>query len=461
MKKGEQLLTNYVKFRRGTSEAFKALGTRVEQDTLYFIFDPEKSTADLYLGSKLISSGDNDLNNLPEMNLGDLKDVSLADPISSSDVLVYNEQPKHWENRALEDLLETYNPTTSVKVDEASIESVNGQLQLKDFGTGYFAYVPAVKDEQTGEIKTPSTYEYTEGFKTGLEIRVVPTSDNKWALAWYEPGTETVEDIAANIEDISKNINTLDQVINGEGGLSNKIDSVSASMEEIEIVLSSKANSADVYTKNQVDLAITEITNSIYTKTETDTAIGEAIAAAGHLKRKKLNSGETIDVTAEDADQYIYMIPTGLTEDDDKYDEYMVIDGIVEKVGSWEVNLSNYATISSVEQLLSQKVDKKDGERLITEAEAIKLSILKEDAEPNFINSVNTNQLTVENKQLSIKAVDMNIVTNLTNALSQKANVTDVTDIATLLNTKQASNEARLAAIEGRLTWAPLEDEIV
>ena len=121
-------MANYVKFRRGTPEAFKALGTRVEQDTLYFIFDPEKSTADLYLGSKLISSGDNDLNNLPEMNLGDLKDVSLEDPISSSDVLVYNEQTKHWENRALEDLLETYNPTTSVKVDEASIESVNGSL---------------------------------------------------------------------------------------------------------------------------------------------------------------------------------------------------------------------------------------------------------------------------------------------------------------------------------------------
>ena len=30
-------------------------------------------------------------------------------------------------------------------------------------------------------------------------------------------------------------------------------------------------------------------------------------------------------------------------ECDDKYDEYMVIDGVPEKVGSWEVNLEEYA----------------------------------------------------------------------------------------------------------------------
>ena len=56
--KGEKILANYVKFRRGTLEAFKNLGNRIEQDTLYFIYEEDESTAELYLGSKLISGGD-------------------------------------------------------------------------------------------------------------------------------------------------------------------------------------------------------------------------------------------------------------------------------------------------------------------------------------------------------------------------------------------------------------------
>lgn len=96
-------------------------------------------------------------------------------------------------------------------------------MQLKDFGTGYFAYVPAEKDEETGEIITPSTYKYTEGFKSGLELRVVKTDDGKLSLGWYEPGSETVEDIAANIENISKTVDTLDDSINAEGGIKDQV----------------------------------------------------------------------------------------------------------------------------------------------------------------------------------------------------------------------------------------------
>lgn len=83
-------MANYVKFRRGTPEAFKALGNKIEQDTLYFIYDENKSTADLYLGSKLISSGENDLGTIANLHLGDLVDTSIENPMAS-DVLVYNE----------------------------------------------------------------------------------------------------------------------------------------------------------------------------------------------------------------------------------------------------------------------------------------------------------------------------------------------------------------------------------
>jgi hypothetical protein len=62
-----------------------------------------------------------------------------------------------------------------------------------------------------------------------------------------------------------------------------------------------------------------------YSKEETDLKISEAIAAAPHLKRKIVDNINQIDVNAKDADQYIYMVPTGLTADSNKYYEYIVM----------------------------------------------------------------------------------------------------------------------------------------
>lgn len=94
---------------------------------------------------------------------------------------------------------------------------------------------------------------------------------------------------------------------------------------------------------------------NMYTKEETDLAISTAVTNAPHLKRKivtSLQEAEDYVANNEDATQYIFMVPTGLQEDDDKYDEYLVIiigEGeeavkVLEKVGSWEVNLTDYAT---------------------------------------------------------------------------------------------------------------------
>lgn len=120
---------------------------------------------------------------------------------------------------------------------------------------------------------------------------------------------------------------------------------------ELATELAKKANASDVYTK-----------------LETDTKIGEAVAAADHLKRKIVDApgiGETIndviDVNAVDADHYIYMIPTGLQESDNKYREYIVIiDGdnrYIEQVGNWEVDLSGYLTVTSAEETYAKKND--------------------------------------------------------------------------------------------------------
>ena len=178
----------------------------------------------------------------------------------------------------------------------------------------------------------------------------------------------------------------------------------------------------------------TLVWSSVYTKNETDAKIKEAIAQTPHLIRKIVDKKEDIDVSANDADQYIYMVPTGLEEDSNKYYEYIVIiirdsEGtetrFIEQVGSWDVDLSDYATISQVVAVTGQldfKVDKVEGSRLMTESEGRKLASLEE----SLIKSVNTNYFTVkaENGKLDLLDLSINKITNLDDILN-KGSVTE------------------------------------
>lgn len=77
----------------------------------------------------------------------------------------------------------------------------------------------------------------------------------------------------------------------------------------------------------------------VYTKTETDSAIAAAIVDANHLERKIVASIDEIDLSA---DRYIYMVPSSNSESGNDYDEYMVINGALERVGNTAVDLSGY-----------------------------------------------------------------------------------------------------------------------
>lgn len=68
---------------------------------------------------------------------------------------------------------------------------------------------------------------------------------------------------------------------------------------------------------------------------------GEVLAAAGKLEYKKVTKLDDIKPEESGADRYIYLVPKS-AKTNDKYDEYMVIDGAVEKVGDWEVDLAEY-----------------------------------------------------------------------------------------------------------------------
>lgn len=92
--------------------------------------------------------------------------------------------------------------------------------------------------------------------------------------------------------------------------------------------LDEKANVKDIYTKSQID---------------------ELISGINALERKKVNSIDEIDPLAPDADQYIYIVPSGDNEGN-KYEEYIVIDGSLEKIGSIGTSPGEYNVINAVNE---------------------------------------------------------------------------------------------------------------
>lgn len=84
-----------------------------------------------------------------------------------------------------------------------------------------------------------------------------------------------------------------------------------------------------------------------YTKSQTDSAISAAVANADHLKREIV---EDLPDVGEADEHTIYMVGSGTGSQDSVYEEYMLINGGFEKIGSSEVDLTNYALKTYVDQ---------------------------------------------------------------------------------------------------------------
>ena len=202
-----------------------------------------------------------------------------------------------------------------------------------------------------------------------------------------------------------------------------------------------------------------------YTKTETDTLIKTAITNADHLKRKIVTATGEIDLNAKDADQYIYMVPNGLQHDDDKYDEYIVIEGKLEKVGDWEVDLTGYYTRTEVDEKIADAIKGATGGESAASVKAaleayktandIKVKALETDvaalkkigAEKNFINSVDTDFTVGADRKLVLNDIPIAKITNLQDTIdtingkvesleSKKITIADITNLQSTLDSQ-------------------------
>ena len=406
----------------------------------------------------------------------------------------------------------------SIGVNDATIEVVEGKLTLLGFAGAEEGAQLLKKDGKLAWVKPDATT--VEGLQTAVSDLQADAENAKERLTALETAigkeaegetaaTGLIADVAeiesrvaeneTNIGTLETDLGTLEGVVgDAESGLVKDVSDIKAELIDVNSAIGEKANAADVYTKSEV-----------YTKGETDNAIAVAVADAEHLKRKTFNTiteAETfIAQNALTAEQYIYMIPVEGGANGDKYDEYMYIDGALERVGDWEVNLSDYAKASDLndltgevngikeqlpefakaadveqalgnkadasvlanyatndavagevaklatkealgdlESVVNEKVNAEEGKSLVADTEIAKLATVGENAEENYIKSVEETQLKVEDAKLSIIGIDQTLIGGLTNEageadtliniLAEKANASALTSAVNDIN---------------------------
>lgn len=385
---------------RGTPSAYATLlasERKPSDDTLYFISNPEDLSVTLYLGTKKIAGGEGE--DLSAASIDALKDVLInSEELTDKALLVYDTEQKLWVNVSFKDAIfvgatETSSgvaglvpapdqnktnlflcsngcweeiPNTEITGDNLSI-TINGQqASLKNYNIQYYKYIP-----ESGNI---DANDYVEAhyelqivdqehpWQAGLEPRVVLEND-ELVLGWYEPNPTTIDGINNQINALQEAVKDLEETSN------NLVEKIGAPADETNNIPAS-----GIYAELNKKANL----NDVYTKQETETKINEAIVGLDHLKRKEVNSIDDIDINATDADQYIYMVPSNSGDTNNAYNEYMVIEfesvdaetgetiinKQIEQVGSWQVDLADYAKktdlfITSVDELNFQVINGK------------------------------------------------------------------------------------------------------
>ena len=289
-------------------------------------------------------------------------------------------------------------------VDGKSIATLDDgiTLTLKDFGKKYYKFIAAFENVEAHYVA--QVVDANNPWIEGLEPKVV-NDNGELILGWFEKDTSLIH----KVDTIQGEINTLKSKVKVNQG---SIASLQGHVNNIASILNQKANAADVYTKS-----------------ETDTAISQAVASASHLKRKIFTTFEEAQAFAEsisNPDQYIYMVQSEFFVLNDKYDEYLYIDGNLEKVGNWEVDLSDYATKAEIGQI-DTKVNNLE-------------TLLNTKADKIEVAEVKNNITTVTTKVNNLEAL-LNNKADKTEVIAIDNKVTNVSQLVSALDTKVGNLE--------------------
>ena len=285
---------NLVKFVTGNAASFAALTTK-DENTLYFITDERR----VYKGSTPMSGG----------IYKSVTSYPAAGEVNTIYVNTTDGSVQFWNGTAWQVLVK---PTVS------TISGAGDNLHL--------ASTKAIVDYVAAEVQKVNSN------ATALTNRV-----------------KTLED---EMDAAEGRLDTLEGA--GEGSVKKAVADALASAKAYTDTLANgavKTNTTDI-AKLKTDKANKATTLAgygiadAYTKTQTDSAIATAVANAGHLTREIVT---TLPNAANARENVIYMVPkAGGGTGYQKYNEYMLINGALEKIGDTEVDLTDYAKTADV-----------------------------------------------------------------------------------------------------------------
>ena len=240
------------------------------------------------------------------------------------------------------------------------------------------------------------------------------TKSAEGKLVWIKPDTNTVEGLSTAVETLRSDV-----------------DALNSKIDELD------------------------------TPAEIDTKISEAIAAVNHLSYKIVESVDYIDVSAQDAAKFIYLV-----KNNDIYDEYMVVNGTLEKVGDWNVDLSSYATKNEVSAVDDKVVD--IASRLNGVDEAVQSVNSKITSIETSVSDLGTQlgslgsdvvDLTAELNNVKEQVeINTSAIGSLEEAIEAIEEALDNKVDATAYSTKMAEIDEDMAEMKATMSWNQLDE---
>lgn len=319
-----------VNFHRLDAAAYTSLDPK-QPDTIYFVTDARR----IYMGSKEYG----------------LQVVSGTRPGTGSLNTLYIDPTAHtisyWNGTSYDALEIPFGTSISGSGDDAHLATTKAVVdyvatQVADLDVGALEgrvdTLETEMDTAQGDITTIKGQITTINGEGEGSIKKAASDAQTAAVAAAK--TYTNQEVAkkANLEHTHE-ITDVDGLQDALDGKANAVHThTTAQVDGLDAALAGKADKATT-------LAGYGITDA-YTQTQTDTKIAEAVAAADHLKREIV---EALPDVGDADENTIYMVPQGGSIEDpgtsaSHYNEYMLINGAFELVGSSQVDLSGYAT---------------------------------------------------------------------------------------------------------------------
>lgn len=326
-----------VKFVTGTATQFSSLGAK-DQDTLYIITDARQ----IYKGDVCLSGGI-------------YKTVSSFPDSGEVNTLYVNTstgQVSYWNGSSYTTVVPATGKTISGAGTDSQLATTKAVVdyvatQVADLDVGALEGRVSTLEGEMDTAQTDITA--AEGKITTIQGQITTIngtgagSINK-ALSDAKAYTDEVAETKANVE----HDHTLSDIT--DAGTLAGLNQVAES--NLDTTLAAKINGKADKGDSLADYGITDA----YTKGQADSAIAAAVAAAPHLKRSIVE--DLPEVGSADANT-IYMVGTGAGSEDSAYEEYMLINGAFERIGTSDVDLTDYAKKTDVTTAINN-LDKSD-----------------------------------------------------------------------------------------------------